>query len=54
MQQSLVAEMEAMFAFLMAVYEQILTPHQVVRMWHRALPWMADILAIIQLLGATT
>ena len=44
-------ETQAAFAFLLSVYEKILTPHQVIRMHARARPWWADVLAIIQVLG---
>ena len=45
-------ETQTHFAFLMAVYEKILTPHQVIRMHRRAQPWWADAVAIIRVLGA--
>ena len=53
MQRSLEAETQSFFAFLVAVYELTLTPVQIIRMHSRAQPWWADILAIIQLLGAS-
>ena len=54
MQQSLEAETRAMFAYPVAIYEHTLTPHQAIRMHHRALPWFPDTVAITRLLGAAS
>lgn len=51
MRRSLEAETQSFFAFLMAVYEKTLTPHQTIKMHGRAQPWWADIDAIIKVLG---
>ena len=48
----MLAETQAVYAFHLSVYEDILTPHQLARMHARAQPWWADELAIIQVLGA--